>query len=129
MNSKDRVNAALNHKSPDRVAVDFGSTAVTGMHVTCVAGLRDYYGLEERPVKVCEPYQMLGEIDNDLMEILGIDVIGLSPSDNMFSIPTCLREITNLKFLPIFPMAPAVQPRFGNSASNLHSGAPGGSCW
>jgi len=58
----------LKHRTPDRVAMDFGSTAVTGMHVTCVAQLRDYYGLEKRPVKVCELYQMLGEIEDDLMD-------------------------------------------------------------
>ena len=29
---------------------------------------------------------MLGEIDDELMEILGVDVIGLSPSNNMFGI-------------------------------------------
>ena len=29
---------------------------------------------------------MLGEIDDELMEILGVDVIALSPSDNMFGI-------------------------------------------
>ena len=28
--------------------------------VTVVAALRAHYGLEQRPVKVCEPYQMLG---------------------------------------------------------------------
>ncbi|MCK5209423.1 MAG: hypothetical protein KAQ79_15420, partial [Cyclobacteriaceae bacterium] len=33
-----------------------------------------------------EPYQMLGEIDDELMEILGVDVIGLSPGNNMFGI-------------------------------------------
>ncbi len=56
MTSKERVQCALNHKASDRVAVDFGSTAVSGMHVTCVAALRDHYGLERRPVKVCEPF-------------------------------------------------------------------------
>jgi len=36
------------------------------MHVSCVAKLRDHYGLEKRLVKVCEPFQMLGLIDDDL---------------------------------------------------------------
>lgn len=59
MTSKERVLAALNHRLPDRVPIDFGSTGVTGMHATCVAGLRRHFGLENRPVKVHEPYQML----------------------------------------------------------------------
>jgi len=84
MTSKERIKHTLNHKSPDRVSVDFGSTAVTGMHVTCVAGLRRHYGLEERPVKVCEPYQMLGEIEEDLLNALGIDTVALPAASTIF---------------------------------------------
>jgi len=84
MTSKERICCSLNHKSPDRVAVDFGSTAVTGMHVTCVAELREHYGLEKRLVKVCEPYQMLGEIEDDLLDALGIDTVALSAASTMF---------------------------------------------
>ena len=57
--SRERIIAALNHKQPDRVPIDFGGTAVTGMHVSCFAALRDYYGLEKHPVRVHEPVQML----------------------------------------------------------------------
>ncbi len=86
MNSKQRVLASINHQQPDRIAVDFGATPVTGIHVLAIERLRNYYGLPYKPVKVTEPYQMLGEIDDDLMEILGVDVIGLSPANNMFGI-------------------------------------------
>ncbi len=86
MNSKERVLATLNHEQPDRIAVDFGATPVTGIHVLAIENLRKHYGLEQKPIKVTEPYQMLGEIDDDLMDILGIDVIGLSPGNNMFGI-------------------------------------------
>lgn len=84
MTSKERVKCTLNHNTPDRVAVDFGSTAVTGVHVTCVAELRDYYGLEKRPVKVCEPYQMLGEIEDDLKDALGVDIVALPATSTLF---------------------------------------------
>ncbi len=84
MNSRERVLAALNHTQPERVPIDFGGTAVTGMHVTCVAALRDYYGLEKRPVEVHEPYQMLGWIDEDLKRAMGIDVEGVLPYDTLF---------------------------------------------
>jgi uroporphyrinogen-III decarboxylase len=84
MTSKERVLAALNHRQPDRVPVDFNGTAVTGMHVNCVIGLREHYGLEKRPVKVHEPYQMLGWIDEDLQRILGIDVEGVWGIETLF---------------------------------------------
>ncbi|MCG8307887.1 MAG: hypothetical protein MI975_10895 [Cytophagales bacterium] len=86
MNSRERVLAALNHQQPDRIPVDFGATPVTGIHVLAIENLRKYFGLEERPVRVVEPYQMLGEIDDELMDVLGVDVIGLCPSNNMFGI-------------------------------------------
>lgn len=84
MNSKERLIATLNHKEPDKVAVDFGATAVTGIHCRIVEKLREHYGLEKHPVKVIEPYQMLGEIEPDLQEILGGDCAGVLGSGNMF---------------------------------------------
>jgi len=84
MTSRERVQAALAHEQPDRVPVDFGGTAVTGIHVSCVAALRDYYGLEKRPVKAYEPYQMLGWIDDDLKEVMGIDVESVPSPRTMF---------------------------------------------
>jgi len=84
MNSKERVLAAINHEEPDVIPVDFGATPVTGVHVLAIERLRAHYGLEKQPVKVIEPYQMLGEIDEELMDVMGVDVIGLSPKNNMF---------------------------------------------
>ena len=87
MVSRLRLRKALNHIQPDRIPVDFGSNAVTGIHVYIVEKLREYFGLQYRPVKAIEPYQMLGEIEEDLLEILGVDVIGLWGKNNMFGIP------------------------------------------
>ena len=84
MTSRERLAAALNHRPPDRIPVDFNGTAVTGMHVKCVIGLRDHYGLEKRLVRVHEPYQMLGWIDDDLQTALGIDVEGVYGPETMF---------------------------------------------
>ena len=84
MTSRERLDAALNHRQPDRIPVDFNGTAVTGMHVKCVIGLREHYGLEKRLVKVHEPYQMLGWIDDDLQTALGIDVEGVYGPNTMF---------------------------------------------
>jgi hypothetical protein len=54
------------------------------MHVTCVAALRDYFGLEKRLVKVFDPYQMLGFIDEDLKQGLGIDVEPVYGPETLF---------------------------------------------
>jgi len=84
MTSKERVLASLKHLEPDAVPVDFGSTAVTGIHVNALAGLREHYGLEKRPVRVYEPYQMLGLVDEDLKKVMGIDVEGIPAPETLF---------------------------------------------
>jgi len=82
-----RVVEALRHREPDRVPLDFGSTGVTGVHVACVAGLRAHFGLEKRPVKMHEPMQMLGLIEDDLREAMGIDTAGVFPRQTLFGFP------------------------------------------
>ena len=84
MSSRERVRAALAHRTPDALPIDFGSTAVTGIHVSCVAALRDHYGLEKRLVKVHEPYQMLGLLDEDLKRAIGVDVQGVPGRETLF---------------------------------------------
>lgn len=86
MNSRQRVEAALNHRQPDRVPIDLGSGPVTGMHVTSVYKLRQALKLDPpgTPVKVIEPYQMLGEIAPDLLDALEIDVVPLGGRHTMF---------------------------------------------
>lgn len=87
MTSRERVLAAIHHRQPDRIPIDFGSTGVTGIHVSCVAALRHYYGLEPHPVKVHEPYQMLGLIEDDLKDAMGIDIDGVFRRKTMFGFP------------------------------------------
>jgi hypothetical protein len=89
MNSRKRVTLALNHQEPDRVPLDLGASPVTGMHVSSVYKLRQALGLDDpgTPVKVIEPYQMLGEIQPDLLDILGVDVVPLWGPATMFGYP------------------------------------------
>jgi hypothetical protein len=81
---RQRMRDSLAHRTPDQVPIDFGATPVTGIHVSCVAALREHYGLERRPVKVHEPYQMLGLIEPDLQAAMGLDVVGVGRRKNMF---------------------------------------------
>jgi hypothetical protein len=78
MTSRERLQATLNHRQPDRVCADFGATPVTGLHVSIVARLRQrLLGDAQWRVKIIEPYQMLGEVDEALRQALGLDVVGL----------------------------------------------------
>ncbi|HCI55352.1 MAG TPA: uroporphyrinogen decarboxylase family protein [Bacteroidales bacterium] len=86
MTSKERFDLTVNHREPDRVVVDFGATSVTGLHVLAIENLRKYYGLDYKPVRVVDPLQMLGEVDTELIEIIGIDTIAARGRKNSFGI-------------------------------------------
>ena len=87
MGSKKRLINALNHIQPDKIPMDFGGTQCSGMHVSCVSDLRKFYGLKQEPVKVHEPFQMLGYIEDDLKEAIGVDIEAVNPKNTMFGFP------------------------------------------
>ena len=84
---RNRLLKTLHHEQPDRIPIDFGGTAVTGVHASCVAALRDHYGLEKRPVRVHEPFQMLALIEEDLRAAMGVDVVGVFARNTTFGFP------------------------------------------
>lgn len=84
MTPRERIQQSLNHVQPERMPVDFGSTAVTGIHCLIIEKLRKYFDLDPRPVKVHDPYQMLGIIEDDLKAVLGIDTEGVFSRKTMF---------------------------------------------
>ena len=86
MNSRERIKCTLDHKPPDILPVDSGSCHTSGIHATNVYRLRQYYGLDKpgTPVKIVEPYQMLGEIADDLKDVMGVDVAILEGKGTFF---------------------------------------------
>ena len=85
MNSGERLQKTLNREPVDRVCVDFGATHVTGISASILSKLRKaLLGEEDYRVKVIEPYQMLGEIDEKLINALGVDVLAVLPPKTMF---------------------------------------------
>ncbi|MFN2203318.1 MAG: uroporphyrinogen decarboxylase family protein [Caldilineaceae bacterium] len=86
LTSRERVLKTLNHEEPDMVPLDLGGSVLTGMHVDAVYRLRQALELDApgTPVKVIDPYQMLGEIGDDLQRALGADVVHLTSTRTMF---------------------------------------------
>jgi len=84
MTGRERLEAALNHKQTDRPPIDFGACGQTGISASTLYKLREVLGLPQKPIKVIEPFQMLGEIDEDILKTFGVDVIGLWNQGNMF---------------------------------------------
>lgn len=84
MTSKERVKCAFAHKQPDKVPFDEGGMSCSQMHVTNVAKLRDYYGLEKRPIKCWDVFSMVGMIEDDLKDAMGVDVEFIKSYGGMF---------------------------------------------
>ena len=111
MNSRERVNKSLNHQEPDKVPIDFGATGVTGISASVVSKLRKYYSLDTKnPIKVVEPYQILGEIADDLKERIGVDCIDLWSRNNLFGFKNI-----GLKRWELFDGTPVLVPALFNT--------------
>ena len=117
MNSRERVHLAVNHQEPDRVPLDLGGSLVTGMNVSMVYKLRQALRLDApgTPVKVIEPYKMLGEIKDDLADALGVDVVGLRHPRTMFG----FRNDGGWKEWAIFDGTPVLVPEGFNTDPEL----------
>ena len=90
LTSRERVEMALNHRESDKVPLDLGGSVTSGMQVSSVYLLRQALKLDPpgTPVKVVEPYQMLGEIGMDLLEAVGGDVVPLESTRTFFGYHT-----------------------------------------
>lgn len=82
--SRERLQLTLEHKDPGKVVVDLGSTPITGINANAMARLRKALGLEDRKVKIDEPLQLLGMMEEDLRQALHLDIVGITNGKNMY---------------------------------------------
>jgi hypothetical protein len=86
MTSRERVLKTLNFREPDRVPLDLGGSIMSGIMAHPLDRLRRHLRLEPRPVRVYEVFQMLGEVELDLIERLAIDVLPVEPPVQFFGL-------------------------------------------
>jgi uroporphyrinogen decarboxylase len=77
MNSRQRVLCALEHRQPDRVPIDLGGTRQSGIAASTYVRLKEQLGLTT-PTRVYDVYQMLAEVEHEMLERVGADVLGLN---------------------------------------------------
>lgn len=74
MNSRERLQMALNHQEPDRIPLDLGSGHACKFTKYFYEKLLDYFGLKEDGLELCQrPYQLVYASDK-VMDLLGCDV-------------------------------------------------------
>jgi uroporphyrinogen-III decarboxylase len=76
MTSRERVLAAVNHRTPDRVPVDLGSMKASGIAIGAYQGVRDALGLKG-PARVVDPRFMIADVQEDVLRRFGCDVLPL----------------------------------------------------
>jgi len=86
MNSREKLIKTINHNDPKSVLLDIGATPQTGISASVLYHLRKSLGLDDKPSKVYEPFQILGEVEMDMMEKLSIDVVGIFNPYNMVGV-------------------------------------------
>jgi uroporphyrinogen decarboxylase len=77
MTSRERILAALNHREPDRVPIDFSGHRSSGIAAMAYPKLREFLGLPPRPIRVYDVIQQLAVIDEDVLDRFGVDTVEL----------------------------------------------------
>lgn len=90
---RDKVCCVFNYQNVGSILVDFGFIVVMGIYCCIVEVLRNYYGLVFCLVKIVDVFQMLGEIDVELVEKIGVDCIGIGGFKDIFDLDMiCMYE-------------------------------------
>ena len=80
MTSRQRVLTALHHEPTDRIPIDLGGMASTGIMAIAYARLKEYLGISTGRVRVFDIGQQLAEVEPEVLARFGVDVISLETS-------------------------------------------------
>ncbi len=77
MNSRQRILAAFENRETDHIPIDFSGHRSSGITALLYPKLRAHLGLPPRPVRVYDPIQQMAVVDEDVLDIFGVDTIEL----------------------------------------------------
>lgn len=75
MNSRERIQAALNHREPDIVPIDFNGHRSSGIMAQAYVKLRELLELQPSELYVYDFIQQLALVEDDVLDIVGADVV------------------------------------------------------
>jgi uroporphyrinogen decarboxylase len=73
MKPRERVMLALNHKEPDRIAIDLGASICSSIHKKSYIELKKYLGMEVEKIKMADYVQQLPYLDEAFLERFDVD--------------------------------------------------------
>jgi len=77
MTARERVLASVEHREPDRLAVDLGSNPSSGISAVAHAGLVRHLGLASQRTQVYDVVQQLAQPTDELLDRLRIDAVDI----------------------------------------------------
>jgi len=80
MTSRERVLKVIHHEEPDRLPIDLGGMASTGIMAIAYARLKEHLGIKSGEIRVFDMGQQLAEVEPEILSRFGVDVISLSNS-------------------------------------------------
>ena len=111
MNSRERVMSSINHKEPDRIAIDLGSTPSSGISAIAYNNLKKYLGITTGHTDVYDVVQQVTQPEYSILDRFGVDVIDLgrtfNEKDTDWS-PIVLPDGSNARYPAWFK--PQIQP-------------------
>ena len=82
MTSRDRILAAIEHRQPDRVPVDFGATPSSGISAIAYGNLKRHLGLAQGQTRIYDVVQQLAQPEEFMLEQFGVDAIDIGRAFN-----------------------------------------------
>jgi uroporphyrinogen decarboxylase len=76
MNSRERVIEAINHRQPDRVPLDLGSTVNSSIVVEGYERLKQHFGVQT-PTTITNRMMRTVEVDEEILRALEVDFRGI----------------------------------------------------
>ena len=77
MTSRERVLAAISHKTPDQCPLDLGSTPSSGISAIAYNNLKKHLGMTEGHTRIFDVVQQVVQPEDEIIEKFGVDVIDI----------------------------------------------------
>jgi uroporphyrinogen decarboxylase len=82
MTSRERILATVNHKEPDRVAVDLGATPSSNISAIAYNNLKKHLGITSGHTRTYDVVQQVIQPEKEILDLFGIDIVDLGRKFN-----------------------------------------------
>ncbi len=80
MTSRQRVLKSIRHEEPDRLPIDLGGMASTGIMAIAYARLKEHLGIQNGAIRIFDMGQQLAEVEPEVLSRFDVDVVSLGNS-------------------------------------------------